>query len=368
MRILLVASALGGIGPVAVAGRAQRAWFSVRPHDDVQIAPIAEGDVVAHVGTGLDEVMEYINPELSSLQLGDEPRRIWWSGRNEWTIDLANSLTWSGESDPRGSSDFLGADLDHLVMSGAHQIHVHVPTLMRHTDVGLGMLAHLAGQPVSTDPNELSLALLTARRRLAGVRMILTYPSAMALTGLSGVARHWEPKLGSRAALEAEREIGEIAHALEAAQAQISRKSLLAGSQPSTTSAYSGVGGGLGLMFDLLGAQVRPLGSFLTRRGQGLGDEPYDLVVYVGDTIGVDVPSGVQTCVELASQEAAPVVVIFDRAGLRKGELPRLGLNGAYELREDAYAEEETPIDALAMIPILLDEQVSRVARTWGWD
>ncbi|MFC5280477.1 hypothetical protein ACFPGO_01105 [Arcanobacterium canis] len=367
MRILLVASALGGLGPVAVAGRAQRAWYTVRPNDDVLIAPIAEGDVVAHVGTGLDEVMEYINPELTSVQLGDEPRRIWWSGRNEWTCDLANSVTWAGQSDPRGSTEFLGADIDHVIMSGAHQIHVHVPTMMRHSDVGLGMLTYLAGQPVSTDPHELSLALLAARQRLAGVRLILTYPSAVTLTGLSGVARHWERSIGQETALDAERDIGTIAHNLQMAAEQISRRSLLSHTSP-VSSPYSGVGGGLGFMFDLLGAQIRELGAFLAHRGQGLGGEPFDLVVYVGDTIGVDLPSGLRACADIGRQEAAPVIAILDRAGLRKGELPRLGLNGAYELRQDAYAEEETPIDALAMIPILLDEQVSRVARTWGWD
>ena len=64
-----------------------------------------------------------------------------------------------------------------------------------------------------------------------------------------------------------------------------------------------------------------------------------------------------------------PVVVVYDSGGIRKGELPGLGLNGAYEIRPDrSYELPEESAQDVAEIPGRLADLMGRVATTWGWD
>ena len=63
-----------------------------------------------------------------------------------------------------------------------------------------------------------------------------------------------------------------------------------------------------------------------------------------------------------------PVVVVYDSGALRKGELPSLGLNGAYELRPDFAFEPPEAIDEFGRLQPILFDMMTRVARTWGWD
>ena len=64
-----------------------------------------------------------------------------------------------------------------------------------------------------------------------------------------------------------------------------------------------------------------------------------------------------------------PVVVVYDSGGIRKGELPGLRLNGAYEIRPDrSYEIPEENTQDVADIPRRLAALMGRVATTWGWD
>lgn len=370
MHVAIFSSALPGLGPQLVGERAGAVWRETRPTDVVDVYPISDGVVVDHVGTGLDEVVVRFDPTASATQVDDAPRRIWWKLDSDAgaLCDLADSLTWSGTGDPRGSTEFLGTDLRHLANSGVSRVFLHVPSLMRNSDGGVGLLSALSGVEFTGDvpsADELAQALEQARSVLGRMDLVVSYDAEQPLTGVNGMARAWADRgFDAGSAQEAERTLGQLVTHLKAAQARGAHRSLLGAEPDSSRSPFAGVGGGLGMMLSALGARVRSIGELLV---PDLSDD-LDLCIYVCDAIGMDLPAGLSALTPRAEELGVPVVVVTDSSGLRKGELPKLGLHGAYELRPNrAFLDEPNSMADLAELPGLLDETIKRVAHTWGW-
>ncbi|WP_126415734.1 hypothetical protein [Trueperella bialowiezensis] len=342
------------------------AWLSVRD-DDVECLLTSEGQTVAHVGTGLDDVVAARHPHAQPNYIDTAPRRVHWTWPGAAFIDLADAVSWAGEGSPIGSTAFLGGDILALKEAGSTAVHVHVPRLMTHSDLGLGFLGKLAGVEldVLAEPFDLSDIVARARRTLGDLRLTATYSGDLPLTGVGGMARAWhDAGADGAAAQNFERRAGEWVVELTRAAQRAGRTSLLNGPTINPRAGWAGVGGGLGMLLDLMGGQLRTIGEHLVSVPSDV-----DLVVYVCGAVGVDLPTGLHAAATQAQDIGVPVVLLTDSSGLRKGELPRLGLHGSYELRpERAFAGDSDDLAAISTIPPLLDDAVARIARTWGWD
>ncbi|MGV4302795.1 hypothetical protein [Trueperella pyogenes] len=362
MHVTVLCSGLPGLGPQAVVDCAVAAWRAARPQDVVVGLATSEGIDVAHVGTGLGDVVCFHHPHARAVNLGQSTPRRWWRWDDNALIDLADSCSWTGEY--RGSTAFLGEDLRDLVRSGVKRVHLHLPQLMSPTDLGLGMLGELAGVQLGDEPRELVQVLADARAALAGLSMVVTYAADLPLLGINGMARLWaERGFDGLEAQDFERRIVGWVRELDYAAQRSSRRSLLSGNTE-PRAGFAGPGGGLGLTFALLGASMAQIGDALVGRYLG----PTDLIVYVSDSIGVDLPSGVHAAARFGEKAGIPVVLLTDSAGIRKGELARLGLHGSYELRpERAFLAFDDDADDAVEIS-RLSEAMGLIATTWGWD
>ncbi|KTF04892.1 MULTISPECIES: hypothetical protein [Trueperella] len=361
MHVTLVCSALPGMGPRAVCERASAAWREVRPYDDVLALLTSEGAAVAHAGTGLDDVVQSRHLSARAVEVGaGAERRVHWVWDGGAMIDLADSFSWNGR--PEGSTAFLGADLLALRDAGARRIHVHLPDLMSPTDLGRGVLGELAGESLGDDG--LGAALEAARAALRDMALTVTYPSDLPLLGVNGMARAWATRgFDGYRAQDFEREAGAWIHELGQAAGASTRRSLV-GADIDPRAGYAGPGGGLGLMLQLLGASTSLVGDHLVA-----GHIPEtDLIVYVLGTIGVDLPSGLHAAARSGEEQGVPVVVLSDAAGMRKGELPRLGLHGAYEMRPERFVDDADTLADLSRLPQLVTTSMRTIASTWGWD
>lgn len=369
MHIRLCATALPGMTPGAVARIVRDAWLERRPSDVVDTRILSDGEIIGNVGTGLDDVFRTRFADAVADEASD-PRRVRWVSPESQTgmLDLAEALTWNGEGNPRGSTSFLAEDLRYFRDRGIPSVHIHLPQLMRASDIGLGLLSELTGVDVSFDESseELSAVLEKARSEIP-MTLTVTFPADLRLIGVDGMARRWAVRgYDSQVAQDFERVAGQFVQNLIKAQQLGSRRSLIA-TQLDGRAAFAGVGGGLGFVLALLGGSVRSIGEFLLSH-DGLREDT-DLVVYVCAALGVDLPSGLATVTNQAERAGVPIVLVTDYAGLRRGELPRLGLHGSYELRpERAFVADDGGILEIADLPERLRDTTGRVAQTWGWD
>lgn len=105
MHVTVLCSGLPGLGPQAVVDCAVAAWRAARPQDVVVGLATSEGIDVAHVGTGLGDVVCFHHPHVRAVNLGQSTSRRWWRWDDNALIDLADSCSWTGSTAaPRRSS------------------------------------------------------------------------------------------------------------------------------------------------------------------------------------------------------------------------------------------------------------------------
>lgn len=387
MKVSIIANALAGLGPAKVGALSEESWRRVRPQDDLRLMISSDGVRLPSIGTGLVEVFAHRHSDVHLDEL-NEPRRIvcMEASTGEALIDLAEALGEPALNDLFGSTAFLGDDLLALIDAGIRRIQVHLPQIMSHTDVGVGMLGVLAGDSqltMESTAEQFREAIGNARRRLGATSIVFTYPTDLALTGVSGLARKLD-SVGYPAddAQHFERELGSLVARLSPSSSDrtaSSRAPLFSTSPASTANphaVFAGVGGGLGFMLTLLGGTAVPLGQYLHR------DQCTDceLSVYITDHIGLEFPAGLAAVAAEAQETGVPVVVILREGHMRRGELPRYGIHGTYYLktagslhltdgyRGDAPASTDDELATLASVSDALSATIHSVAHTWGWD
>ncbi|QRV02855.1 hypothetical protein JTE88_03795 [Arcanobacterium phocisimile] len=359
MRIALVATALAGCEPDAVASAAVTGWKKARPADDIDVIIASDGVPVAHVGTGLSRVFQQEHKDAVANEYCEAlgPRRIFWVSETDrcGLLDLAEAATWDEHSDPRGSSAFLAHDIMRALELGLTQIRIHLPALMAGSDVGLGLLSELSGIELSWDSDEQLVvqAIEQARHRIGPLHIVVSYPFGQALAGFDGLAHTWQNAgLDPVLAQDFLQQTSGYVHKLERIRA---RWDLSFASKPFRRYEFDGVGGGLGLLFVLLRARLSTMGSHLV-----FPETPSDLYVYVTNAVELHVPSGLSTMTDRSQEEGNPAILVVSRTELLRGELARLGLNGMYKLQSER-AEHDFYHDDIVNI-------FSRLASTWGWD
>ncbi len=258
----------------------------------------------------------------------------------------------------RASSRGVGELVDLAVTGGADRVVVGSGGSATN-DGGAGLLAALGatsqGGPLDQGPRGLrdltSVDLEPARKRVAGVELVLASDVENPLLGLTGATKAYGEQLGL-----AEERLVSVDGWLQQLAETTDRK---LASQKGT-----GAAGGLGFALMLLGGTQRP-GVSLVAEAVGLGAKigAADLVVTGEGSFDFSsrsgkVPYGVAA---VAAQNLVPCIALAGQVLVGSREMRALGVESAYSV-VDLVGEERAlgePAEALAAL-------ATRTARTWS--
>lgn len=426
MQITAICNPLTGIKSADVAQIFQDQWLRTRAErkedahkdkDHVCTIQSTHGRMTGDSGTGLAPVLF---------------TEIGWSREECTLLDFAQTASWNGEGVPVASSYPLGVQLREALLGQPQRLWIHLPRFSKCSDLGLGLLAafipdsiperedfcaddfnyqtleELSSVVAKIRMEHVAAVLLSAFTRLRQLTQDLsatiTYSEEQPLFGFSGIAKSWTNYgVSAQSAQQAEALFGEISAFFEKSFA--SRMLLGAPKQMSS----AGTGGGLGFLFNSLGFQVRDLALQLAENEVFWGKmraavSCSDAVFYLCEPFGAQIPQGFINVSDLAAEFAVPLVLMSESSGIRRGDLPRLGLAGNYDLNPEIYLGEscfsvisdarsagemtglgaqttqllQTTHSAQVNISALSDssylhrsqllrEMTARCARTWGW-
>ncbi|MFT3942919.1 MAG: glycerate kinase [Ancrocorticia sp.] len=388
MRVALTCSPLPGLRAKESLAIARGAWLGKRPRDEVHGFPVSDGIAMPFAGSGADEVL--VGARATHVELGRAGERHFAH------VDGASVLfdyTEVFDGIPRpgrpSSSRLIGEDLAWAAAEGLTSVTIVLPVPGSLMDMGWGLLEALAAGPA--DPTALAnesraaadapgngqhgdraAVLRAARAAVTSLHITVVVSREQPLLGLSGIARSWMAQgLDAVVAQTYERGFADVVAELsDAARTLPSRSLLLGTSEPDPArNIYAGAGAGTAFTLSLLGAMIHPIGQLAIGPHIAREIDEADLLVCVTGHIGEDLPSSLLVAAQAAQNAGIPVVVVYDSGGIRKGELPGLGLNGAYEIRPDrSYEMPEESAQDVADIPGRLADLMGRVATTWGWD
>ncbi|MBM7825523.1 glycerate kinase [Arcanobacterium pluranimalium] len=391
---------MSGLEPSRVSDVFLRGWAQVRPDDEHVCLKSCEGEVIGYRSTGLIDFYEdtwnvvphslsdQVDVYIAQRELRDTKRLV-----RRGLIDIAATCSWSDCSKlPTGSSRFVADAVCEALRAGIDELHIHLPRFSVASDLGLGFLGAFSHRELRFDDDvdapQLAAAIDDARAALANVRLIVTYSAEQGLLGISGMAKAWADRAVAGAqSQDFERHAGAWIHGLkssyraetaQASAAPLSNSGLNIGQfdvkSIANNKPFAGVGGGLGLIFDLLGAQIWPISEFALRSGSGGEFDLFtelgrcDIALYLTGVIGESIPRGLTLVSEQAQEHGVPLVLIAQSAGLRRGDLPRFGLAGAYEVVAGEDWIKSGSFDAVAKVePNDVEMLVGRIAHTWGW-
>ncbi|MDY5584573.1 MAG: hypothetical protein SPG61_02110 [Arcanobacterium sp.] len=413
MRITAITTSLCGISAQKIAENFISVWAEKRPEDQLDYL-LAPTDLPGF-GSGLSEIYSVLFADYAHClsQPKDEIKVEYFAKAKTILIDLSTSYSISSQltSLPTESTASLGKALRELlgwVQDGKNlsvetklpanlraglksrqvQIHLHLPRLSTHSDLGLGMLAEFLGCAEAADENELLTQLQQFHQALSELEIRVTYSEEQALLGLSGMAYAWTfLGLDRQVAQDFERKIGGFATKLSkfelTPQLKLHSTSSVGDFSDSGKVKISGVAGGLGAVFQ--DPRYRPvlLGDFL------LGIPQYqqkvtalseaDLLLFITDDVQQISPRIFQIISDLALDAGVPLVLLSSRNTLRRGELGKLGLAGVHQIFSH-------PVLSDSSIPLvrtgveLVEEKfldvfftqyrssLERVLHTWTWE
>jgi glycerate kinase len=372
VKLIVAGAPLPTLRATEVTDTVFTAWRRVRPNDEITVIPTSDGVAESYVGSGLDDALM---PLARQCRLGGPGEsRFAHCDAGEILLDYTDVL--DGIPGPHSlTSRMVGSDLAWAVgRAGVSRIYVALPATGCVSDGGLALAEALA-YPGATESvygvrgeprrpvaqREVSDWFARAASRVRNVDITVLAPEEQRLAGLAGIAHTWMMSgMPPDVAQQHGNELGAIAEMIERTPGA-ARAITFIGARPSSHDAFSGVGG-MGLALTALGGHVYLAGEVALRSRLAPLVDTADLIVYVCGAIGENLPSGLAVAAEEAARAGAAVVVIYETGALRKGELPRLGIHGAYELFP-GFDSADTP-----NVQALLSDVAGRVATTWGWD
>ncbi|MBU3751183.1 MAG: glycerate kinase [Mycobacterium sp.] len=343
LRVLIAPDCFGdSLTAVAAAEAIAAGWRQSRPADSLVLVGLSDG------GPGFLDVLSARHPNW-------EPNRIRVSGPlgaevdAVWLWDAATSTAYlesaracglallGGPPTPRTAVDADSGGVGQLLAAaldrGAHRVVVGLGGTAC-TDGGLGMIEALGG-------------VLTARRRLAGVDLIVATDVENPLLGLNGAARVFGPQKGADAAAVAvlESRLAGWAAELQAAT----------GLQIAETPG-AGAAGGLGHALFALGGH-RASGAALIAEHTGAFAQiaRCDLVVTGEGRLDGQSLRGkvVGSLAAAAAKLRVPVLVLAGQVELPASELRAAGLTEAFALADQAGSVRRAIEDAAAQLSSL---------------
>lgn len=363
MRVVLAPDKFAGTLSATEAARAlATGWARQAPGDELVQVPMSDGgpgflDVLhAALGGRLQAVTvpdPYGAPASAPVLLVEETAYV------ESAAAVGLHLTPPERRDPEhATSRGLGELLLHVAEAGAGRVVLGLGGSATN-DGGAGLLAALGATATggSLDAGPAGLAALTAvdlgpaRRRLAGVELVLASDVDNPLLGIAGATRIYGPQKG----LPEDRLVTVDGHLQHFAELTDRRAANRKG---------AGAAGGLGFALMLLGATRSP-GVELVAEAVGLDEHlrGADLVVtgegaFDFSSRSGKVPYGVA---EAAARRLVPCIALAGQVLVGSREMRVLGVESAYSM-VDLVGEERArgaPAEALA-------ELAARTARTWS--
>ena len=236
------------------------------------------------------------------------------------------------------------------------------------TDGGAGLLAALGAEPAEVLragggalKSLQALDLEQARRRLAGVEIVIASDVDNPLLGLRGAAAVFGPQKGAT---------DDDVQRLDAALTHFAELAGAIGQEPGALrrtldAPGAGAGGGLGYGLMLLGGRRVPgIGTVIAETGLADLIAGADLVItgegrFDHSSLGGKVPTGVA---EAALKSGRPCLVLAGLVEVGKRELAAAGFAAAYEVAEQAGSATE----AMAHAGFHLTALAERVAKSWS--
>lgn len=360
MRVLVAPDKFAGtLTAVEAATAIADGWGRQAPHDELDLAPMADG------GPGFVDVLhEALGGELAAVTVSGPhgepvPGAVLRIDERAWVESAqACGLALTGGVGAESATTWgVGELVARAVDAGATQVVVGLGGSGTN-DGGAGLLGALgatADRPLDRGVAGLAgigeVDLEPARERLAGVRLTLASDVDSPLTGLFGATRTFGPQKGI-----AEERLPAVDAVLEELAAATDRRTSLARG--------AGAAGGLGFALLLLGATRRP-GFDVVAAAVGLADRARaaDLVVtgegaFDFSSRAGKVPYGVAA---VAAEAVRPCVALAGRVLVGSREMRALGIESAYSL-VDLVGEQRALGDPAGS----LAELASRVARSWS--
>ncbi|WP_232784449.1 glycerate kinase family protein [Carbonactinospora thermoautotrophica] len=367
VRVLIAPDKFAGTLTAVQAAEAIAAgWRRTAPHDDLDLAPLADG------GPGFVEVLhQALGGELISVTvtgpLGEPVPGVVLlteeDGVRTAYVESAQAcgleLVPEDRRDPGATTTYgVGELIAAAVDQGAARIVVGLGGSATN-DGGAGLLAALGAEPADRlRRGGAALAtldqvdLVAARARVAGVELVAASDVDNPLLGLRGASNVFGPQKGATA---------EQVHQLDAA---LTRWAELA-DRKTADAKGAGAAGGLGYGLLLLGARRVP-GIETVLQAVGLPDRAAraDLVLtgegsFDFQSLRGKVVSGVAA---LAGRYAKPCVVLAGQVKVGRREMGAMGVESAYAVTEVAGSRQE----AMARPAEHLERLAARVARTWS--
>lgn len=395
-------------------------WKKVRPNDHCESVLLSDGVCALGVGSGIDDIMS--REDALCIELGPAHlRHFMWVNQQQIVIDYTGVIGGFPLSH-EDSSAIIGQDLRNIAVGELGRdlsfalpstINLVLPTFSSIADMGIGLLEALLGDSrrdirdggrfsewVWKDYSPQSRGqevLAHARTLLAHWDIRVLVSQEQALIGLSGVARGWQNAgMDPRRAQEYEEEHSALLSRLHRLVSHnhsslmptflplISQEDAEGSSQRNNDrniSAYDGVCSGVGYILRILGARIFPV-SALRREKLEAALEQCDLYVHISGSIKETIPSTLILASSLAERRALPVVLLYERGGVRRGEYAQWGVHGAYELfPEYAHIDNDVRIEESDdasdfsaemsqawQMASTIRKKMSILARTWGWD
>jgi len=352
----------GTLGAVEAARAVADGWRRGAPHDDVLVAPMSDG------GPGFVDVIHAslggrLLPSSVTGPLGAPAAATVLLVRADAYVESAQAcgarpLATDDRDIWRASSHGVGELVAAAVDAGAARIVVGLGRSVAN-DGGAGLLAALGAEPAAAlragpaglvDLDRLDLG--PARRRLAGVNLLVVSDVDNPLLGLRGVTNVFGPQQGASAA------------DVPALDAALTRLAELADRDVAGAKG-AGAGGGLGYALLLLGARRAPgfatvadiVGFTEALAGAGLvvtGEGSFD-VHSLRATVVSEVAAA---CAEVG----APCVVLAGRVDVGRREMNANGIEAAYSLADLPGELNDAVRHPAATLAVLAE----RTARNWS--
>jgi glycerate 2-kinase len=360
VRVLIAPDKFAGTLTAVEAARAMAdGWARQAPHDELDLAPMADG------GPGFVDVLhEALGGELSAATVAGPhrdpvPGAVLVLGDRAWveSAQACGLAQTRGEGAEAATTWGVGELVLRAIAAGATDVVVGLGGSGTN-DGGAGLLGALgatADRPLDQGATGLDgiseLDLEPARAAVRGIRLTVASDVDSPLTGLFGATRQFGPQKGI-----AEDRLPLVDGLLEQLAAVTDRRTALAKG--------AGAAGGLGFALLLLGGTRRP--------GFDVVSEAVDLpvrarsadVVLTGEgsfdfsSRSGKVPYGVAA---VAAEAVRPCVALAGHVLVGSREMRALGIEAAYSL-VDLVGEEQALGDAAGSLTRLAE----RVARTWS--
>jgi glycerate kinase len=360
VRVLIAPDKFAGTLTAVEAARAiADGWARQAPHDELDLAPMADG------GPGFIDVLhEALGGELSAVTVTGPhhepvPGTILTLGERAWveSAQACGLALTGGEGAESATTWGVGELIGSAVDAGATEVVVGLGGSGTN-DGGAGLLGALgatadgqldAGTTGLDTVTELDLE--PARAAVRGVRLVAATDVDSPLTGLFGATKSYGPQKGIP-----EERLPVLDGVLERFAAATDRRTAL--------EKGAGAAGGLGFALLLLGAERRPGFEIVADAVDLAGRARAADLVLTGEgafdfsSRSGKVPYGVAT---VAAEALRPCVALAGRVLVGAREMRALGIESAYSL-VDLVGEERALTDPAASLARLAE----RVARTWS--